>query len=150
MVYRLLRAEGDCRGGVEQGASACPLVRMVLCVCGHRWHADDVAAPGPCPSCDQYAAEVVRCESCPAVEVDYYRENTSTGQFLNRVLEHDFDCKHYHLETPGDVSRAETREGLKVLEYQEPAAVGKRNRGKRRSRNASERQRVRDMQRRGR
>ena len=38
------------------------------------------------------------------------------GQLLDRVLEHEFDTKHYRID-PGGVN-AEVREGLKVLEYE--------------------------------
>ena len=84
-----------------------------------------------------------RCESCPAVEVEYYRATTSTGQLLDRVLEHDFDCKHYHID-PGGIS-AEVREGLKVLE-QERLRWEKETRDKA-EQERQDQQRVREMQR---
>jgi hypothetical protein len=85
-----------------------------------------------------------RCESCPVVEVEYYRSTTSTGQLLDRVLEHEFDCKHYRVD-PGDVS-AEVREGLKVLEH-ERARWEKETREKA-DQERQEQQSVREMQRR--
>lgn len=77
------------------------------------------------------------------VEVEHYRATTSTGQLLDRVLEHEFDCKHYRVE-PGAIS-AEVREGLKVLEHE-------RSRWERESREKAdqerqEQQRIREMQR---
>jgi hypothetical protein len=99
--------------------------------------------PGPCPSCDQNASVAERCESCPVVEVEHYRATTSTGQLLDRVLEHEFDTKHYHID-PGGIS-AEVREGLKVVESE-------RTRWEKESREKAdqerqEQQRVREMQR---
>jgi hypothetical protein len=78
------------------------------------------------------------------VEVEYYRASTSAGQLLDRVLEHEFDTKHYRID-PGDVN-AETREGLKILE-------GERMRWEKETREKAdqereERQRVQEMQRR--
>lgn len=98
----------------------------------------------PCPSCDQTASAAERCESCPVVEVEYYRMSTATGQLLDRVLEHEFDTKHYHVD-PGDVS-AEVREGLKILE-------GERTRWEKDSRDKADQERreqqsIHDMQRR--
>jgi hypothetical protein len=100
--------------------------------------------PGPCPSCDQNAAVAENCESCPVVEVEYYRATTPTGQLLDRVLEHEFDCTHYYVE-PDNIS-AEVREGLKILEYE-------RKRWERETREKAEQERqeqsrVREMQRR--
>jgi hypothetical protein len=141
-----LRGEELCRGE-DQGASGCPLADTVRCVaCGYRWKADDVNVPGPCLSCDQNASVAERCESCPVVEVEHYRATTSTGQLLDRVLEHEFDTKHYHID-PGGVS-AEVREGLKVLE-QERTRWEKETREKA-DQEREEQQRVREMQRRGR
>lgn len=80
------------------------------------------------------------------VEVEYYRANTSVGAFLARVLEHEFDTKHYRVD-PGAVS-AEVREGLKVLEH-ERGRWEKETRAKA-DQEREERQRVQDMQRRGR
>jgi hypothetical protein len=133
-----------CRGE-EQGASDCPLAEIVRCVgCGYEWQPEsgDVNDPGRCPSCDQFASVAQRCETCPVVEVEYYRQTTATGQLLDRVLEHEFDCKHYKID-PGSVS-AEVREGLKVLENE-------RSRWERDSREKAdqereEQQRVREMQ----
>lgn len=122
----------------------CPLADTVRCVaCGYRWQADNVNVPGRCSSCDQMASVAERCESCPVVEVEHYRATTATGQLLDRVLEHEFDCKHYRVD-PGGVS-AEVREGLKVLE-------GERSRWERETREEAERKReeqrrVREMQR---
>lgn len=139
-----MRSEDLCRGE-DQGASACPLADTVRCIaCGYIWKAEDVGVPGRCPSCDQNAAVAERCESCPAVEVEHYRATTSTGQLLDRVLEHEFDTKHYQID-PGNVS-AEVREGLKILEHE-------RTRWERETREKAdqereERQRVQEMQRR--
>jgi hypothetical protein len=133
-----------CRGE-EQGASGCPLTDTVRCVaCAHSWKTDDVNMPGACPSCDQHASVAERCESCPAVEVEYYRQTTPAGRLLERVLEHEFDCKHYRVD-PGDVN-AEVREGLKVLEQE-------RTRWERETREKAEQerqeqQRMQEMQRR--
>jgi hypothetical protein len=141
-----LRAEELCRGE-EHGASQCPLADTVKCVaCEYRWQPEsgDVNVPDRCPNCDQNASVAERCESCPVVEVEYYRRSTSTGQLLDRVLEHDFDAKHYRID-PGGIS-AEVREGLKVLETE-------RTRWERETREKAdqereERQRVQEMQRR--
>ena len=142
MVYRLLRGEELCRGE-EQGALGCPQADTVRCVaCGLCWRPDDIAVPGACPSCDQYAAVAERCESCPVGEVEHYRTTTWTGQLLDRVLEHEFDAKHYKVE-PGDVS-AEVREGLKVVE-QERVRWEKETREKA-DQEREERQRIREMQ----
>lgn len=78
------------------------------------------------------------------LEVEYYRGTSATGQLLDRVLEHEFDAKHYYVD-PGAVS-AEVREGLKVLEQE-------RGRWEKETREESERkrqeqQRVQEMQRR--
>ena len=111
----MLRAEELCRGGADEGASGCPLVDTVRCVaCEHSWQVPDPNAPGPCPSCEQHATVAERCESCPVVEVVHYRRTTSTGQMLDRILEHEFDCKHYRIDA-GAVS-VDLREGLKILE----------------------------------
>jgi hypothetical protein len=116
----------------------------VRCVaCGYRWKADDVNVPGPCPSCDQNASVAERCESCPVVEVEHYRATTPSGQLLDRVLEHEFDTKHYRVD-PGDVS-AEVREGLKVLEH-ERTRWEKETREKA-DQEREEQQRIREMQR---
>jgi hypothetical protein len=125
----------------------CPEADTVKCVaCEYRWQPEsgDVNVPGPCPSCDQNASVAERCASCPVVEVEYYRASSSTGQLLDRVLEHDFDCKHYRID-PGAVS-ADVREGLKVLESE-------RSRWEKESREKAdqereEQQRVRELQRR--
>jgi hypothetical protein len=123
----------------------CPLADTARCApCGYQWKTDDPNVPGPCPSCDQNASVAERCESCPVVEVEYYRANTQTGLLLDRVLEHEFDCKHYRID-PGDVS-AEVREGLKVLEH-ERLRWEKETREKA-EREREERERIRDMQRR--
>ncbi|HEY6272618.1 MAG TPA: hypothetical protein VIX19_11580 [Terriglobales bacterium] len=84
--------------------------------CEYLWEPEsgDVNAPGGCPNCGQWASVVERCASCPVVEVEHYRSITATGQFLDQVLEHDFDCRHYSVDA-GSV-RADIREGLKVLE----------------------------------
>ena len=116
---------------------------MRCVACGYRWKADDVNVPGVCPSCDQNASVAERCEGCPAVEVEHYRTTTSTGQLLDRVLEHEFDTKHYHVD-PGDVS-AEIREGLKVLEH-ERMRWEKETREKA-EQERQEQQRVREIQR---
>jgi hypothetical protein len=113
--------------------------------CSFRWQTDDVSVPGPCPSCGQNASVAERCESCPVVEVEHYRSTTSTGQLLDRVLEHEFDCKHYRID-PGDVN-AEVREGLKVLE-QERVRWEKETREKAEE-ERQEQQRIREMQRKG-
>jgi hypothetical protein len=78
-------------------------------------------------------------------EVEHYRESTSTGQLLDRVLEHEFDTKHYHID-PGPVP-ADVREGLKVLEH-ERLRWEKETREKA-DQERQERQSVREMQRRG-
>lgn len=75
--------------------------------------------------------------------VQHYRATTPAGQLLDRVLEHEFDTKHYRVTT-SDVS-AEVREGLKVLE-------GERVRWERETREKAdqereERARVQEMQR---
>jgi hypothetical protein len=116
LIYRLLRSEELCHGE-EQGASGCPLAETVKCVtCEFEWRpeSNDVNAPGRCPSCDQFASVAQRCPTCPKVEVDYYREATVTGRLLERVLDHEFDAKHYRVD-PGSVS-VEVRTGLKTLE----------------------------------
>jgi hypothetical protein len=105
-----------------------------------------VNVPGPCPSCDQIASTAERCESCPVVEVEHYRATTSTGQLLDRVLEHEFDTKHYHID-PGGVS-AEVREGLKVLEHERMR--WERETREKADQEREEQQRVREMQRRNR
>ena len=76
------------------------------------------------------------------VEVEYYRASTWTGQLLDRVLEHEFDSKHYHVD-PGGVS-AEVREGLKVLE-QERSRWEKETHEKA-EQERQEQQRIREMQ----
>jgi hypothetical protein len=119
---------------------------MVRCVCGYRWRVDDVNAPGPCPSCDQIASTAERCDNCPVVEVDHYRANTSAGHLLDRVLEHEFDCKHYHID-PRGVS-AEIREGLKVLETERRS--WERESREKADQEREEQQRIREMQRRSR
>jgi hypothetical protein len=114
--------------------------------CEFRWQPEsgDVNIPGPCPSCEQNASVAERCESCPVVEVEHFRSMTATGHLLERVLEHDFDCKHYRID-PGDIS-AEVREGLKVLE-QERMRWEKETREKA-DQEREERQRIQEMQRR--
>ena len=112
----MLRAEELCQGE-ERGASDCSAANTVKCVaCEFRWQPDsgDVNDPGLCPQCHQFASVAERCASCPVIEVGYFRSNTATGQMLERVLDHDFDCKHYRID-PGDVN-FEVREGLKTLE----------------------------------
>jgi len=90
---------------------------IVRCVaCGHRWRVEDVSMSYACPACEETATTVERCDKCPVNEVEHYRGTTRCGQLLDRVLEHEFDTKHYHLD-PGEVS-AEVREGLKVLEQE--------------------------------
>jgi len=89
---------------------------------------------------------IERCESCPTVEVEYYRAVTRAGQLLDRVLEHDFDTKHYRID-PGEVP-ADVRVGLKVLE-QERTKWEKETREKMEQRQEEQR-RIQEMQRRGR
>jgi len=103
-----------------------------------------VNVPGPCPSCDQIASTAERCESCPVVEVEHFRATTSTGQLLDRVLEHEFDTKHYHID-PRGVS-AEVREGLKVLEHER--LRWERETREKANQEREEQRRVREMQRR--
>jgi len=139
-----MRAEELCRGE-DEGASGCPLADTVRCVaCGYRWETDDVNVPGRCPSCDQKASVAERCESCAVVEVEHYRSTTWTGQLLDRVLEHEFDAKHYQID-PGSVS-AEVREGLKILEHERMR--WERETREKAAQERDERQRVQDMQRR--
>lgn len=141
-----MRAESLCRGE-EKGASMCPLADTVKCVaCEYCWQPEsgDVNVPEPCPSCEQNASVAERCESCPALEVEYYRSTTATGHLLDRVLEHEFDSKHYQID-PGAVS-AEVREGLKMLE-QERMRWEKETREEQ-QREMEEQQRIREMQRR--
>lgn len=87
---------------------------MRCVACEFRWQPEEVDRPGKCPSCEQKASTVERCGQCPVVEVQHYRSLSWTGQLLERVLEHEFDCKHYKID-PGEVN-ADVREGLKVLE----------------------------------
>ena len=124
------------------------MAETVCCVfCEYCWQPEsgDVTVPGRCPSCEQNASVAERCESCPVVEVEFYRSISLTGQLLNRVLEHEFDCKHYRVE-PGSVL-ADVREGLQVLE-QERERWQKEIREKAEQEH-QERQRVSDLQRRG-
>jgi hypothetical protein len=113
--------------------------------CQYTWKPEDVAFPGECPSCGQRAATIDRCEDCPVLDIEHYRSVTATGQLLDRVLEHDFDCKHYHID-PGGID-ADVREGLKVLE-QERSKWEKESRDKA-EQEREERRRVQEMQRRG-
>jgi hypothetical protein len=113
-------------------------------VCEYRWQPDDIEQPGRCPSCDQNASVTERCDSCPVVEVEHYRTQTPTGHLLERVLEHEFDCKHYRIE-PGDVS-AEVREGLKILEGER--SRWERDTHEKRQQEWEEKQRLQEMQRR--
>lgn len=113
--------------------------------CGYRWHTEDPSISEPCPSCGQNASVAEHCDTCPIVEVEHYRSSTATGQLLDRVLEHEFDTKHYRID-PGGIS-AEVREGLKILEHE-------RSRWERESREKAdqerqEQQRIREMQRKG-
>lgn len=120
---------------------------MVKCVaCQYIWEPEsgDVNAPGGCPNCDQWASVAERCASCPVLEVEHYRSTSSAGQLLDRVLEHEFDCKHYHID-PGGVS-AEVREGLKILES-ERVRWESETREKQRQ-EWGDKQRVQEMQRR--
>jgi len=87
---------------------------MRCAACGHVWKVDDVSMMYECPSCEEVVSSAERCDRCPVNEVERQRETTRTGQLLDRVLEHEFDTKHYRID-PGDVD-AEVREGLKVLE----------------------------------
>jgi hypothetical protein len=64
------------------------------------------------------------------------------GRLLDRVLEHEFDAKHYNVD-PGEVS-VEVREGLKILE-QERYKYEKES-SERRRQEYEEKQRVREMQ----
>jgi hypothetical protein len=99
--------------------------------------------PGACPSCGQWASVAERCEACAVTEIEYRRRSTTTGQLLDRILEHDFDCKHYRMD-PGDVS-VEIREGLKVLE-QERGKWEQETRERQRQEH-EERARIKEMQR---
>lgn len=142
-MFRLLHCEGLCQGGEQEGASGCPQVTSVRCVgCGNCWDPDDIDLPGPCASCGQTSATLERCDNCPVTEVAQYRSNTSAGQLLERVLEHEFDCKHYKVD-PGSVD-VELREGLKVLE-QERAKYDKETHEKRQQQ-FEERQRIQEIQ----
>jgi predicted RNA-binding Zn-ribbon protein involved in translation (DUF1610 family) len=89
---------------------------MRCAACGYSWKVDDPSMMYACPACEETVSTPERCEACPVTEVEHYRSISSTGQLLDRVLEHDFDCKHYHMD-PGSVS-AEVREGLKILEHE--------------------------------
>ena len=80
------------------------------------------------------------------VVVEHYRSITSTGQLLDRVLEHEFDTKHYHID-PGGVS-AEVREGLKVLEHERMR--WERETREKADQEREEQRRIREMQRRSR
>jgi hypothetical protein len=142
-VFRLLRAEELCQGGEQDGATACPLVTAVRCVgCGNSWEPPDIDLPGRCGSCGQSSATLERCDSCPVLEIAHYRATTAAGQLLERVLEHEFDCKHYKVD-PGEVD-VELREGLKMLEQER----GKfdRQAHERRQQEWEDRQRVQGMQ----
>jgi hypothetical protein len=75
-------------------------------------------------------------------EVEYQRATTPTGRLLNRVLEHEFDAKHYNVD-PGGIS-VEVREGLKVLE-QERSKWEQETR-ERKQQEYEDRQRVRELQ----
>lgn len=84
-----------------------------------------------------------KCEDCPSLMVEYYRGRSAAGRLLERVLEHEFDTKHYRVEA-GEVD-VEVREGLKMLE-QERGKFDKEGREER-DREMEERSRVVEIQR---
>lgn len=97
----------------------CPKVDTVKCVsCNYRWQpaSRDVRDHGKCPSCGGKSASAERCYDCPVNEVEHRRRHTRAGRLLERVLEHEFDAKHYKV-SPGEVD-VEVREGLKILEQE--------------------------------
>jgi hypothetical protein len=110
--------------------------------CEHRWQPEDIEVPGRCSGCGQSGTIIERCDVCPVVEVDYQRTKTATGRLLDRVLEHEFDSKHYTID-PGEVS-IEVRECLKILE-QERYKYDKETTERRRQ-EFEEKQRVRELQ----
>lgn len=111
--------------------------------CQCRWMPEDVSVPGACPACGQHASVVERCDSCPVVEVEQYRRGSATGLWLDRVLEHEFDCKHYEID-PGAVP-ADVREGLKIMESER--ARWERETREKQQEEFEETQRIREMQR---
>ena len=115
---------------------------MKCIACEHRWQPEDIERPGRCPECGQSSSVTQRCDGCPVTEVEYQRATTPTGRLLNRVLEHEFDAKHYNVD-PGAIS-VEIREGLKVLE-QERNKWEQETR-ERKQQEYEDRQRVRELQ----
>lgn len=116
-------------------------------MCGERWEPEsgDVTVYGYCPSCNAQAAVVERCEGCPVLEIEHQRARTQSGRLLERVLEHEFDCKHYVVD-PSAVD-VEVREGLKILE-QERGKWEKETR-ERQEEEREEQRRLLEVQRRG-
>jgi hypothetical protein len=86
---------------------------------------------------------IERCAGCPVAEVEDKRVRTRAGKLLERVLEHEFDCKHYKVEM-GEVEVG-VREGLKVLEQER--GKWEEERAKEREEENEEKRRVVAMQR---
>ena len=112
-MFRLLRRNDGCRGG-EDGASGCPATSRVRCsACGQIREEDEIEMPGAC-ACGCPTCEIERCDDCPAVMVQHMRAHSPAGRLLERVLDHEFDTKHYKVPIEG--VDAELRDGLKILE----------------------------------
>ena len=58
----------------------------------------------------------VRCATCPVAEIEYRRAVSPAGRLLERVLELDFDLKHFKL-TLSDIT-VEERDALSILEQE--------------------------------
>lgn len=59
---------------------------------------------------------MLRCPNCPVLEVETARMSTPAGRLLERVLDLDFDTKHFRIDW-SDIT-AEEAMALKILEQE--------------------------------
>ena len=105
-----------CQGGEKQQRD-CPNATVIKCTeCGTRYDAPFPESPPPCPSCKSTAGILQRCERCPVLEIEHVRSHSAAGALLERVLELDFDAKHFRIGW--DEVTAEEAWGLKVLDQE--------------------------------
>ena len=113
LIYRSIRASELCGGG-EDGPAACPDANDVTCgKCGLVRTVDDTTAPGAC-ECGSVQCTVNRCDHCPVNELEYVRAHSNAGRLFERLLELEFDTKHFSV--PWSDVTVEEQRGLQLLE----------------------------------
>jgi len=125
LIYRLLREDQMCPiVGGEHGPRDCPQATNVHCAeCGYRWECDDTGPAntpiykyaGECEQCESTAIVLDRCAECPILELEWQRQNSAVGRWLEHLLLLDFEVKHF---PTAQVITVEDATGLRILDQE--------------------------------